>query len=309
MSREMFGKRRIPISAKDLKQAVLKRNKTLESRNKALESSIKAHEKEFKSLEKERGAESKKLSKILIEVEFQEDRFKKIKGGVYSNDKLLKSKLEKVSKAEKELCEYESIVEKLEDKESCLKKEIESLEFYKSKCSESKTELAGIQAKKDNAIDELASVKNDISKAIAEGKKNVAYYEDQYDDLEEKAKKHEDMVHQFEQRLFETEDKFKEEEGRFTDSQSKYKEEKQKINDDLQAIKNLVEDTEDEYIKWEQKIAKAKVKADKEVERYKKMQENIKKYRISFLEEVARLKLKGKVENIDKAGLSEILNG
>ena len=83
MSREMFGKRRIPISAKDLKQAVLKRNKTLESRNKALESSIKAQEKELKSLEKERNSESKKLSQILIDIEFQEDRFQKLKGGVY----------------------------------------------------------------------------------------------------------------------------------------------------------------------------------------------------------------------------------
>ena len=42
MSKEMFGnkKRRIPISAKDLKQAVLKKNKALESRNKVLESSV-----------------------------------------------------------------------------------------------------------------------------------------------------------------------------------------------------------------------------------------------------------------------------
>ena len=46
----MFGKKRIPISAKDLKQAILKRNKTLESRNKSLESSLKDKEKELKSL-------------------------------------------------------------------------------------------------------------------------------------------------------------------------------------------------------------------------------------------------------------------
>ena len=35
------GKKPIPISNKDLKQAVLKKNKSLEAKNKALESSIK----------------------------------------------------------------------------------------------------------------------------------------------------------------------------------------------------------------------------------------------------------------------------
>ena len=250
-----IGKPRIPIKASDLKQAILKKNKSLEAKNKTLESSVKVQEKQLKSLEKEYGSASKKLGKLLIDVEFQEDRFQKLKGGVYSTDKLLKSKLDKVSEAESELCEYESATEKLEDREIRLKKDIETLEFYKSKCSESKNELAGIHAKKDNALDELASVKSDISKAIAEGKKKVAYYEDQYDALEEKAKKHEDMVYQFEQRLFDTEDQFKEE------------------------------------------------------GKYQKKIERSKKWDINFLEQVAKKKLKSKVDNIDKAGLRDVLDG
>ena len=212
-----LGKPKIRISSKDLKQAVLKKNKSLEAKNKVLESSIKGQEKQLKSLEKEYSSESQKLGKLLIDVEFQEDRFQKLKGGVYSTDKLLKSKLDKVSKTESELCEYESSTEKLEDREIKLKKDIETLEFYKSKCSESKVELAGIQTKKDNALGELADVKSDISAAIAEGKKKVAYYEDQYDVLEEQAKKHEDMIYQFEQRLFETQDMFKNEENKLND--------------------------------------------------------------------------------------------
>ena len=99
------------------------------------------------------------------------------------------------------------------------------------------------------------------------------------------------------------------EESNLSDLKSRYEKEKEKINNELQAIKNLVGDTEDEYIKWEQKIAKAKDKADKEVGRNKKAIESFKKWKIGVLEEVARLKLKSKVEKIDKAGLSEILNG
>ena len=66
-----LGKPKIRISSKDLKQAVLKKNKSLEAKNKRLELSSKILEKELKSLEKERITESKKLNKILIDVEFQ----------------------------------------------------------------------------------------------------------------------------------------------------------------------------------------------------------------------------------------------
>ena len=304
-----IGKPKIRLSAKDLKQAVLKKNKSLEVKNKSLESSIKAQEKQLKFLEKEYNAESKKLSKLLIDVEFQEDRFKKIKGGVYSTDRLLKSKLEKVSKAEKELCGYESAVEKLDDEKSLIKKEIEALEFYKEKCSVSKIELAGIQTKKDNAFDELDGIKAKIDQLYVDYNSKVLSYEDKYNTLEEKAKSHEDMVCRLEQRLFETEDQFKDEENKLIDLLAKAKKQKEKADDELQATMNLTGKTEDEYIKWEQKIAKAKATADKEIERNKNAVEQFKKWKIGVLEEVARLKLKSKVENIDKAGLSEILNG
>ena len=311
MSKEMFGnkKRRIPISAKDLKQAVLKKNKSLESKNKVLESSVKDKEKELKSLEKDHSSKCKEYGKLLEQISFQQERDQKLRGGIYSNEKLLSDKLKKVNKAEKELCEYEKLVEKLEDKEKSLLDEIAKLEFYKSKCEDSKTELANMQAKKDNALDELEVIKGTIDDTVRESKDKIAYYENQYDLLEEKAKKHEDMVYQFEQRLFDTQGMFKDEENKLKDLLAKSKVEKEQANNELQAVKNLCNNSEDEYIKWEQKVAKAKEKADKEEERNKKAIERFKNWKIGVLEEVARLKLKNKVDNIDKAGLSDILNG
>ena len=162
--------------------------------------------------------------------------------------------------------------------------------------------------KKDNLLDELDSINSNINVTIEEGKDKVAYFEDQYDDLEERAKKHEEMVYQFEQRLVETQDLFKDEDNKLKDLLAKSKVEKEQANNELQAIKNLCNNSEDEYIKWEQKVAKAKVKADKEGDRNKKSKENFAKWKIGVLEEVARLKLKSKVDKIDKAGLSDILN-
>ena len=51
----MFGnkKRKIPISKGDLKQSVIKANKTLKARNKTLDKNIKSKESELKSLDKE----------------------------------------------------------------------------------------------------------------------------------------------------------------------------------------------------------------------------------------------------------------
>ena len=162
--------------------------------------------------------------------------------------------------------------------------------------------------KKDNLLDELDSINSEIKLSVEEGEKKVVCFEDQYDDLEERAKKHEEMVYQFEQRLVETQDLFKDEDNKLKELLAKSKVEKEQANNELQAIKNLCNNSEDEYIKWEQKVAKAKTKAAKEEERNERAKESFAKWKIGVLEEVARLKLKNKVDNIDKAGLSDILN-
>ena len=304
-----ISKRKIPISNKDLKKAVVNVNKKLESKNKSLEKSIKDQKGQLKSLDKEYSSEANKLRKLLIEVEFQQDKFQKIKGGVYSNDNLLKSKLEKVSKAESELCKYESAVEKLEDEEKKLIDEIAKLEFYKSKCSESKNELAGIQAKKDNALDDLASVKNEISKIKADGENMVANYNQAYDEYDVEIVKRQEVAKELENKLSDIKDDIVIERERLDSVRVIIESEKNLADNDLQAIKNLTNDTEDKYIEWEQKVAKITEKADKEKDRIVKAKENYERWRIRVLEEVARMKLKKKIDNIDKAGLSEILNG
>ena len=305
----VFGSKKVTVSKKALDKKIVSNNKVLRTKNKSLESSIKERQKELKSLEQVYDSETKKLASLSKDVQFEEERVQKIKSGVFSSKKLLDGKLKEVAKAEKELCEYESAVEKLKDKESKLLDKIVTLELYKSKCEDAKTELTSIHVKKDNLLDELDSINSEIKLSVEAGEKKVAYFEDQYDDLEERAKKHEDMVFQFEQRLVETQDLFKDEDNKLKDLFAKSKIEKVHANNELQAIKNLCNNSEDEYIKWEQKVAKAKINVAKEEERNKKAKEHFAKWKIGILEEVARLKLKSKVENIDKAGLSEILNG
>ena len=56
-------------------------------------------------------------------------------------------------------------------------------------------------------------------------------------------------------------------------------------------------------------VSKNYVGVDYSNVRIKKAKDSFAKWKIGVLEEVARLKLKSKVDNIDKAGLSDILNG
>jgi len=304
-----ISKRKIPISNKDLKKAVLNANKKLESRNKSLEKSIKDQEGQLKSLSKEYSSESTKLRKLLIDVEFQEDRFQKIKGGVHSTNKLLKSKLDAVSNAEKDANKYEKKALKQEEKEHKLLDKIAQLEFYKKKLESSKVELANLQIKKDNSLDDIASVKSEISKIKADGENMVANYNQSYNEYEAEIEKRQEFAKTLEDTLSSTKGQINTERSRLDSVRVVIEQEKNIADNKLQAIKNLTNDTEDKYIEWEQKIAKITGKADKEEDRIKKAKERYENWRIGVLEEVARMKLKKKVANIDKAGLSEILNG
>ena len=79
-------------------------------------------------------------------------------------------------------------------------------------------------------------------------------------------------------------------------------------NDELKAIKSLVDKGEDEVISWERKLRKVKNSVEEEKKNIERIKANYKKWKINILEDVARFKIKNKVDNIDKAGLSEVLN-
>tara|TARA_Y100000310_G_scaffold336035_1_gene419556 strand:- start:593 stop:1516 length:924 start_codon:yes stop_codon:yes gene_type:complete len=303
------NKRSSPVSNKDLKKSIINANKSLETKNKSLEKSIKEQGKALESLGKEYNVESKKLRKILIEVEFQQDRFQKLKGGAYSTDKLLKSKLDAVSEAVKDAEKHEKKALKAEEKENKILAKIEQLEFYKKKLESSKNELAGLQVKKDNALDDLASAKNEISKIKADGENMVANYNQAYNEYEAEIVKRQEVVKDLEPKLIDIKDKIATERERLDNVRAVIDNEKNLADNELQAVKNLVNDTEDKYVEWGQKVAKIKKKADREENRIKKAKERYERWRIGILEEVARMKLKKKVDNIDKAGLSDILNG
>ena len=59
----------------------------------------------------------------------------------------------------------------------------------------------------------------------------------------------------------------------------------------------------------DKKISVAKNNILEEESRIAKVKEDFANWKVQVVEEVARMKLKGKMANIDKAGLKEIING
>ena len=90
---------------------------------------------------------------------------------------------------------------------------------------------------------------------------------------------------------------------------SKLDEEKNDKSLELKSVESLVNKKEDEYIAWERKLANIKKSTESEQSRIKTVKKNFENWKINALEEVARMKIKRKMENIDKAGLTEVLNG
>ena len=71
----------------------------------------------------------------------------------------------------------------------------------------------------------------------------------------------------------------------------------------------MIEKAEKDYIKADKKVSIAKNNVLEEEARQDKIKEDFANWKVLAVDEMARLKLKGKMDNIDKAGLKEILNG
>ena len=80
-------------------------------------------------------------------------------------------------------------------------------------------------------------------------------------------------------------------------------------NKEVDKVNSILEKAEEDYIKLDNKISVAKNNVLEEEARIDKVKEGFASWKVQVVEEVARMKLKGKMANIDKAGLKEIING
>ena len=70
----------------------------------------------------------------------------------------------------------------------------------------------------------------------------------------------------------------------------------------------MISKAESEYLSLEKKISVAKNNVLEEEDKIETIKKSFKEWQVGAVEEVARMKLKGRIENIDKAGLKDVLS-
>ena len=79
-------------------------------------------------------------------------------------------------------------------------------------------------------------------------------------------------------------------------------------NLELDQIDSMLSKAKNEYESWEKKIGIEKNNLLEVEDKISTVEDNFEKWKVTKVEEVARLKLRGKIENIDKAGLKDVLS-
>ena len=319
---EMFGnkKRRIPVGKDDIKKAIKSANNRLKKANKRLDQDVCATKESLSSLEKEISAQRKELKSIVSQIEVAKNN---------TTETIIETKKERVKLANLRksstniLSENESSqanLNRLKKESKVLNENIIRMQDDLSMASSIKEEIKLLKSDKKietKELNELNSEANGIKKELSKLRT----------DSVKKKKEHKKLLNKLDAEAKDKKEKLDNIEGEYTINMAEYNAQIRAFRDDIREkeqeasiMKSLIDKKELEYIEIESKYRQveraliyAKELTDGEVDREKreieKIKSNFKQWKVAQLEEVAKLKLKKKIENIDKAGLSEILNG
>lgn len=318
----MFGRKKpkIPVSKEDIKKSVYNANERFKRENVKLEADIADKKKSINSINKEISSNNKELKSIDINI--QETK----KAAIVHRDEVRKQSV-KLAKIKAQMLSVlteqdvaQSNLDKLSKESDILDKNITKMNSDLAIVSALKSEIKLLKDDKKSGLKELDEVKNEaigIKKELSTLRVDVVI----------KKKDHKETISKLDLEIEDKELSLSKVDGEYVIKMAElntklsglkdYTKEKEQ---EAEIIESLVKQREHAYIDIETKFKQAenaliyaKELTDKEIERERiekeKIREKFKQWKIGALEEVARLKLKKKIENIDKAGLMEIFNG
>ena len=301
------NKNKLNISSKDLKKAIVEKNNSLKRQNDAISSRIKDAEKLVKSKEKELKEADKSIESRLKEVDAYDKSLTKIKADIYSVEKESSKLNEVIKKLKGDESSYSNNIKKLESVKDELETKIAEYELRSERAVNLTDDIDSLQVRKSVAQSDLNKLLK--SQTIAEDKIDDldASFKDKVEELKDKQLELVKKYESFAGKVDIVEDEIK---GIESDRDDKIKELEEDIghkNAELTAVNSLINKAEDEYIAWEKKIKKAEGLLEIENRKVQTVKDAYERWRINRLEVEAKLKLKKKIDNIDKAGLMEIL--
>ena len=317
----MFGnkKRRIPINKDQLKKAVVNANEKLSKNNSSLKSENSELSKELKQKQSE-------LEGLVKDKEINvESLNKEVKA--YESAKV--QAYEESTQASNRLAELNSSVNTLSEKEKDLLSGIDKL--YLENMKQNK-----LLATASNALQSAKDNKKELAKELKENKAAISDAKEEYNSF---MKSIEDKGHEANLRLDEKQSVVKDlssEEKKLKAKVKKLKSEDKAISSSIKGVEAQIKakvDIAEENIKTSENEANKSLKEkyselrklnqtieknqrmlldvdsrlDTSKSRLAKVRDDFKKFKIVALEDVAKMKLKGKLDTIDKAGLKDIL--
>ena len=304
-----LSKRKITINKKDLKQAVLNANKKLDARNKTLKDEVKTKENEIKSLNDQIKSSNSELKSLL--------------NTICENKTLISKENLNLNKLSNDVKSRESHILTLKNEESSIKDNVKELKKEASKIEDDSAKLFAKNKEKEDLAKEVKSIKkqkqleeselNEIQRKHWSIKEKVSYEELR---LEKTSKSHQKQIDEMSSEYEATLKVIDKEKQNLLDAKNAHtdfinnsQKEIEEKSLELKALESLASKQEDEYVKWERKIENIKKSIESENTRIDLIKKNFENWKVNALEGVAKMKLKNKIETIDKAGLQEILNG
>ena len=303
------NKKRIVVKKSDLNKAIVSKNATLKASNANLEKRLKAKELEIKDAQSKLDNINNDYRKFYDENDRLSKDIVKLESKLIVANEDLNTALESASKAISSESEAYKSKEKILKEHSKLSKESSKMNAYKDKYKKLTKDLSMLKQNIGEDLEEIALLKSDKTKLAKQKRDAVNRYNNALEKEEMVKVKLEVEEVAFKVKLEAINKELSLQEASNNRKISELNEQVDSKNKELDELNSIIDKTKDDYIKQEAKVNVAKNNVFEEEARIDIVKENFEKWKISALEEVAKMKLKGKMESIDKAGLKEVLNG
>ena len=291
-----------------LKKQVVARNKKLTQSNKELELNIKQLKAEFKECKKQTDIAKKELDKVQENIKSSNDKLNDFNERLFIAQANEEKALSNKSKLQSSCKELEDLISDARKQHKSLEGKVSRLLVKESERDSINKSLKEMQKEYGDFCDEILefeekkeSLKSQIKGYKKTHKKNLKEVEQSQADLvvaKETKKAELDIVNkEFKMTIKNNDEKMKSIEKIIIDR-----------NLDLDELDSMIMRSNKELEVAEKKLSVAKNNILEEENKIEKVKENFETWKVTAVEEVARMKLRGKIENIDKAGLKDVLS-
>jgi len=296
------------VKPSDLKKAIVEKNKKLGESVKLLKQEIKSLKAEHKDAEKDLYSTQANCEDVFNELKSVEKELAAVQKKSLSAKKKLDERLVAEATSNGFCRNLESSISDLQSKFSGLTSKISYLQEQEEKYKTLVQSLRKLTVDVESSTDELAELKTAKSR-----------FKKQTDDAAKKCnqmiKKHDEVKVSLEESTASFKAELKVIDKKLSIARVQCEKDISSLRDNvigknlkLDEVDAMISKAEKDYLSWEKKVSVAKNNVLEEEDKIETVKKNFEGWQVSAVEEVARMKLKGRIENIDKAGLKDVLS-